>query len=164
ARAQRLGHDLFLRLQPAVRVLPEFRHLLAGARRASDPCAACRDDARAAGPRLPQHQLRHPGACRPADHPGATPRHRSWAAAAQPTAAPPPRSTEAGAGRRSLYTPTASTGRAGLAVRAGCVTISLPPLKTGPRGPPRRYLRMPGYPPAARQAVLEMNRQVGLLR
>ena len=37
ARAQRLGHHLRLRLQPALRVLPELRHLLASARRAGDP-------------------------------------------------------------------------------------------------------------------------------
>jgi putative pyruvate formate lyase activating enzyme len=40
----------------------------------------------------------------------------------------------------------------------------MPDLKIWAAGRARRYLRMPGYPQAARQAVTEMNRQVGALR
>jgi len=49
-----------------------------------------------------------------------------------------------------------------LALMDGIVDIYLPDLKIFTAGLARRYLRMPGYPQAARQAVAEMNRQVGL--
>jgi putative pyruvate formate lyase activating enzyme len=51
-----------------------------------------------------------------------------------------------------------------LALMDGIVDIYLPDLKIFTSGGARRYLRMPGYPQAARQAVSEMNRQVGPLR
>jgi len=50
-----------------------------------------------------------------------------------------------------------------LALMDGIVDIYLPDLKIFTAGLARRYLRMPGYPQAARQAVAEMNRQVGPL-
>ena len=46
----------------------------------------------------------------------------------------------------------------------GIVDIYLPDLKIWTPGRARRYLRMPGYPQAARQAVTEMHHQVGPLR
>jgi len=46
----------------------------------------------------------------------------------------------------------------------GIVDIYLPDLKVWTPGRARRYLRMPGYPQVAREAVTEMNRQVGPLR
>jgi putative pyruvate formate lyase activating enzyme len=51
-----------------------------------------------------------------------------------------------------------------LALMDGIVDIYMPDLKIFTPGRARRYLRMPGYPQAARQAVAEMNRQVGPLR
>lgn len=45
----------------------------------------------------------------------------------------------------------------------GIVDIYLPDLKVWTPERARRYLRMPGYPQAARAAVTEMNRQVGPL-
>jgi putative pyruvate formate lyase activating enzyme len=50
-----------------------------------------------------------------------------------------------------------------LALMDGIVDIYLPDLKIFTAGLARRYLRMPGYPQAARRAVAEMNRQVGPL-
>ena len=46
----------------------------------------------------------------------------------------------------------------------GIVDVYLPDLKVWTPGRARRYLRMPGYPQAARAAVTEMHRQVGPLR
>jgi putative pyruvate formate lyase activating enzyme len=51
-----------------------------------------------------------------------------------------------------------------LALMDGIVDIYLPDLKIWTSGSARRYLRMPGYPQAARPAVAQMNRQVGPLR
>jgi putative pyruvate formate lyase activating enzyme len=51
-----------------------------------------------------------------------------------------------------------------LALLAGIVDIYMPDLKAWTAGQARRCLRMPGYPQAARQAVTQMNRQVGPLR
>jgi putative pyruvate formate lyase activating enzyme len=50
-----------------------------------------------------------------------------------------------------------------LALMDGIVDIYLPDLKIFTPGSARRYLRMPGYPQAAHQAVAEMHRQVGPL-
>jgi len=46
----------------------------------------------------------------------------------------------------------------------GIVDIYMPDVKVWTSGRARRYLRMPGYPQVAREAVREMNRQVGPLR
>jgi len=46
----------------------------------------------------------------------------------------------------------------------GIVDIYMPEVKFWRPGQARRYLRMPGSRQAARQAVMEMNRQVGPLR
>ena len=51
-----------------------------------------------------------------------------------------------------------------LALMDGIVDVYLPDLKVWTPGRARRYLRMPGYPQAARAAVTEMHRQVGPLR
>jgi putative pyruvate formate lyase activating enzyme len=51
-----------------------------------------------------------------------------------------------------------------LALMDGIVDIFMPDLKIFTPRRARRYLRMPGCPQAARQAVAEMNRQVGPLR
>jgi len=51
-----------------------------------------------------------------------------------------------------------------LALMDGIVDIYLPDLKVWTPGRARRYLRMPGYPQAARAAVTQMNRQAGPLR
>ena len=51
-----------------------------------------------------------------------------------------------------------------LALMDGIADIYLPDLKVWIPGRARRYLRMPGYPQAACQAVTEMHRQVGPLR
>ncbi len=51
-----------------------------------------------------------------------------------------------------------------LAVMDGIVDIYLPDIKVWTPGSARRYLRMPGYPRVAREALKEMNRQVGPLR
>jgi hypothetical protein len=57
ARLARLGDDLLLRLQLALRLLPEPRHLLAAAGRAGLGAAAGGNDARAPSQGLSQHQL-----------------------------------------------------------------------------------------------------------
>ena len=44
----------------------------------------------------------------------------------------------------------------------GIVDIYLPDLKVWTPEHARRYLRMPGYPQAARAAVIEMHRQVAV--
>jgi putative pyruvate formate lyase activating enzyme len=46
----------------------------------------------------------------------------------------------------------------------GIADIYMPDFKIWTPERARRYLRMPGYPQAARQAVMEMNRQVAALR
>ena len=51
-----------------------------------------------------------------------------------------------------------------LTLMDGIVDIYMPDLKVWTPQGARRYLRMPGYPQAARQAVIEMHRQVGPLR
>jgi len=51
-----------------------------------------------------------------------------------------------------------------LALMDGIIDIYMPDLKIWTPERARRYLRMPGYPQAARRAVAEMNRQVGALR
>src|SRR5215475_3231635 len=63
-----------------------------------------------------------------------------------------------------VYNTSAYDSLDSLALMDGIVDIYMPDLKIWTPGHARRYLRMPGYPLAARQAVLEMNRQVGLLR
>ncbi len=50
-----------------------------------------------------------------------------------------------------------------LTLMDGIVDIYMPDLKVWTPQGARRYLRMPGYPQAARQAVIEMHRQVGPL-
>jgi putative pyruvate formate lyase activating enzyme len=51
-----------------------------------------------------------------------------------------------------------------LRLMEGIVDIYMPDLKIWAPGRARRYLRMPGYPQVAHQAVTEMHRQVGPLR
>ena len=62
-----------------------------------------------------------------------------------------------------VYNTSSSDSLDSLALMDGIVDIYLPDLKIFTAGLARRYLRMPGYPQAARQAVAEMNRQVGPL-
>src|SRR5262249_18500696 len=53
---------------------------------------------------------------------------------------------------------------AGRGLGGGCVDSLGPTWRSGPPAGARRYLRMPGYPQAARRAVTEMHRQVGPLQ
>jgi len=75
-----------------------------------------------------------------------------------------PLAIEAGLRLPIVYNTSAYDSLDSLALMDGIVDIYMPDLKIWTPGHARRYLRMPGYPLAARQAVLEMNRQVGLLR
>ena len=59
-RHARVGHDLLLRLHGQVHLLPELPHQPVSPRQHGEHRAFRRDDARAARPRRPQHQLRHP--------------------------------------------------------------------------------------------------------
>jgi putative pyruvate formate lyase activating enzyme len=63
-----------------------------------------------------------------------------------------------------VYNTSAYDSLDSLALMEGIVDIYMPDLKIWTPMGARRYLRMPGYPQAARQAVKEMNRQVGPLR
>jgi putative pyruvate formate lyase activating enzyme len=63
-----------------------------------------------------------------------------------------------------VYNTSAYDSLDSLALLDGIVDIYLPDLKVWTSGRARRYLRMPGYPPVARAAVTEMNRQVGPLQ
>jgi len=63
-----------------------------------------------------------------------------------------------------VYNTSAYDSLDGLALMEGIVDIYMPDLKIWTAAGARRYLRMPGYPRAARQAVTEMSRQVGPLR
>ncbi len=60
-----------------------------------------------------------------------------------------------------VYNTSAYDSLDSLRLMEGIVDIYMPDLKIWTAGRARRYLRMPGYPQAARQAVMEMNRQVG---
>ncbi len=71
---------------------------------------------------------------------------------------------EAGLGLPIIYNTSAYDSLDSLALMDGIVDIYLPDLKIWTPMGARRYLRMPGYPHAARQAVKEMHRQVGPLR
>jgi putative pyruvate formate lyase activating enzyme len=130
ARAQRLGHDLLLRLQPAVRVLPELRHLLAGVQD-----RGC-------------HNINL-----------VTPEH-----VVPQILEALPLAIDAGLRLPIVYNTSAYDSPGSLALMDGIVDIYLPDLKVWTPEHARRYLRLPGYPQAARQAVREMNRQVGPLR
>jgi putative pyruvate formate lyase activating enzyme len=63
-----------------------------------------------------------------------------------------------------VYNTSAYDSPDSLALMDGVVDIYLPDLKVWTSGRARRFLRMPRYPLAARQAITEMNRQVGPLR
>ena len=75
-----------------------------------------------------------------------------------------PLAIDAGLGLPAIYNTSACDSLDSLAVMEGIVDIYMPDLKIWTPQGARRYLRMPGYPHAARQAVKEMNRQVGPLR
>ena len=75
-----------------------------------------------------------------------------------------PLAIDAGLGLPAIYNTSAYDSLDSLAVMEGIVDIYMPDLKIWTPQGARRYLRMPGYPHAARQAVKEMNRQVGPLR
>jgi putative pyruvate formate lyase activating enzyme len=75
-----------------------------------------------------------------------------------------PVAIDAGLGLPIVYNTSAYDSPDSLALMEGIVDIYLPDLKIWTPAGARRYLRMPGYPQAARQAVKEMNRQVGPLR
>jgi putative pyruvate formate lyase activating enzyme len=63
-----------------------------------------------------------------------------------------------------VYNTSAYDSLDSLALMDGIIDIYMPDFKVWTPGRARRYLRMPGYPQVARQAVKEMNRQVGPLR
>ena len=63
-----------------------------------------------------------------------------------------------------VYNTSAYDSLDSLALMEGIVDIYMPDLKIWTAAGARRYLRMPGYPQAARQAVTEMNCQVGPLQ
>src|SRR5215472_1110201 len=69
-----------------------------------------------------------------------------------------------GLGLPIIYNTSAYDSLDSLALMEGIVDIYMPDLKIWTPAGARRYLRMPGYPQAARQAVTEMSRQVGPLR
>jgi len=75
-----------------------------------------------------------------------------------------PLAIEAGLRLPIIYNTSAYDSLDSLALMDGVVDIYMPDLKIWTPGRARRYLRMPGYPQAARQAVTEMHRQVGPLR
>ena len=75
-----------------------------------------------------------------------------------------PLAIDAGLGLPIIYNTSAYDSLDSLALMEGIVDIYMPDLKIWTPQGARRYLRMPGYPHAARQAVKEMNRQVGPLR
>jgi putative pyruvate formate lyase activating enzyme len=75
-----------------------------------------------------------------------------------------PLAMEAGLRLPIVYNTSAYDSLDSLALMQGIVDIYMPDLKIWTPGHARRYLRMPGYPQAARQAVTEMHRQVGPLR
>lgn len=95
--------------------------------------------------RLPERQFRHPRARRAAD---------------------PEAPAAIGGGLRLpiVYSTSCYDSLDSLALLDGIVDIYLPDLKVWTPGRARRYLRMLGYPQAARQAVTEMHRQLGPLR
>jgi putative pyruvate formate lyase activating enzyme len=74
-----------------------------------------------------------------------------------------PRAIERGLRLPIVYNTSGYDSLDSLALMDGIVDIYLPDLKIWTPGRARRYLRMPGYPQAARQAVTEMNRHVGSL-
>jgi putative pyruvate formate lyase activating enzyme len=63
-----------------------------------------------------------------------------------------------------VYNTSAYDSLDSLRLMEGIVDIYMPDLKIWTPAGARRYLRMPGYPQAARQAVTEMHRQVGPLQ
>jgi putative pyruvate formate lyase activating enzyme len=63
-----------------------------------------------------------------------------------------------------VYNTSAYDSLDSLRLMEGIVDIYMPDLKIWTAAGARRYLRMPGYPQAARQAIMEMHRQVGPLR
>jgi putative pyruvate formate lyase activating enzyme len=63
-----------------------------------------------------------------------------------------------------VYNTSAYDSLDSLRLLEGVVDLYMPDLKIWTPEHARRYLRMPGYPQAARQAVTEMHRQVGPLR
>jgi putative pyruvate formate lyase activating enzyme len=63
-----------------------------------------------------------------------------------------------------VYNTSSYDSRDSLRLMDGIVDIYLPDLKVWTPAHARRYLRMLGYPQVAREAVKEMNRQVGPLR
>src|SRR5215218_2365011 len=142
-RPARLGNDLLLRLQPALRLLPEPRHFMAGTGRARHGRTAGGDDARATGDRLPQRQLGHARACRPADPRSAAARLRG-----RPRAA------------NRLHT-SAYDSPDSLRLMEGIVDVYMPDFKLWTNEAARRYLKRADYPDVARETIVEMNRQVG---
>jgi putative pyruvate formate lyase activating enzyme len=74
-----------------------------------------------------------------------------------------PQAIEGGLRLPIVYNTSAYDSLDSLRLMDGIVDIYMPDLKVWTPGRARRYLRMPGYPQAARQAVAEMNRQVGPL-
>ncbi len=75
-----------------------------------------------------------------------------------------PLAIEAGLRLPIVYNTSGYDSLDSLALMDGIVDIYMPDLKMWTPGNARRYLRMPGYPQAARQALTQMHRQVGPLR
>ena len=75
-----------------------------------------------------------------------------------------PPAIEDGLRLRIAYNTSSYDSLDSLRLMDGIVDIYLPDLKVWTSGHARRYLRMPGYPQVAREAVKEMNRQVGPLQ
>jgi putative pyruvate formate lyase activating enzyme len=74
-----------------------------------------------------------------------------------------PLAIENGLGLPIVYNTSSYDSLDSLRLMDGIVDIYMPDLKVWTRERARRYLRMPGYPQAAQEAVKEMNRQVGPL-
>jgi hypothetical protein len=144
-RPTRLGGDLLLGLQPALRVLPEPRHLVAGAGRARYAWAARRDDDRAAGERLPQDQLGDARTRRP-----------------QILEALPP-ALARGLELPIVYNTSAYDSLDSLRLLDGVVDVYMPDFKVWTSETAHRYLKRADYPEVARETIVEMNRQVGHL-
>ena len=111
------GTIFFSRLQPALRLLPEPRHLVAAARAsASAPERLAEMMLELQAMRLPQHQLRHARARGAADPRGAAARGRAAACGCRSstTRAPTTASTACGCWTASSTStcPTSSAGRA----------------------------------------------------
>ncbi|EUA73227.1 putative pyruvate formate lyase activating enzyme [Mycobacterium xenopi 4042] len=125
---ERLRHDLFLRLQSALRVLPKPRHLLGGTRGAGDPQRLARM----------MLELQQKG-CHNINF--VTPEH-----VVPQILEALPYAIDAGLRLPIVYNTSAYDSLDGLALMDGIIDIYMPDAKVWTRDRARRLLRMPDYP------------------